>query len=430
MTDALRDGKLRRDVVWNLASLAIVGVGGILLNVLIARFHGAAALGVFNQVFAVYIFFAQFAAGGVHLSALRAVAQHLEDRRRCDAIITAAVNLTFGLSVAFTAIFWLSRHPIGDMLNSPGIVHGMAWATPGLFCFSLNKTMLGVINGLRWMKLYAVAQALRPVCMIAGLALLPKLGLPIIETEPETLGRVAMVLTLAEAAVALLLAAAVIPRLAWPGAMVREWIHAHLHFGVRSFGSGVLLELNTRIDVLMLGFFYGDALVGIYSFAAVLVEGIGQIPIVLRSNLNPLIARHLARDERAELEQLAGKSRRLTALGMLGVGAAAVALYPLLAQVGTADADFASSWPLFAILMTGMVAGAGYMPLGQVLLQAGRPATHTLMTTAVLGFNFVANALLIPPLQALGAAIATALAFVVSAMLIREAGRRILNIRL
>ena len=52
----------------------------------------------------------------------------------------------------------------------------------------------------------------------------------------------------------------------------------------------VLIELNTKVDILMIGFFMGDYNVGIYSFAALFGEGFYQLLIVLQNVLNPFIA--------------------------------------------------------------------------------------------------------------------------------------------
>ena len=45
--------------------------------------------------------------------------------------------------------------------------------------------------------------------------------------------------------------------------------------------------MNTRIDIFMLGIFLSDQLVGIYSVAALFVEGFLQIIVVLQNNFNP-----------------------------------------------------------------------------------------------------------------------------------------------
>ena len=45
-------GKFRRDLYWNYASFTVLGVGGVLINVIVGAHYGAATLGVFNQVYA------------------------------------------------------------------------------------------------------------------------------------------------------------------------------------------------------------------------------------------------------------------------------------------------------------------------------------------------------------------------------------------
>lgn len=420
---AYRSSKLQRDVVWNLGSFVILGVSGILLNVLIAREYGAAALGVFNQTLAAYIIFSQFAAGGVHLSTLRSVAQLSDDRPARRQAITAAVVLTVVLSILFTAAFWIAREPVGRLLDSPGVAIGMAWAAPGLFCFALNKTLLGTLNGLRRMRTFAVAQAARPILVLIALLIAFAQGVP----GP----RLPLVLSVAECFIAVVLLALLAPHYCRPwGREFGRWLRRHFDFGVRSAGSGVLLELNTRVDVIMLGYFCSDAVVGVYSFAAMLVEGIAQLPVVLRTNINPLLAQHIAAKDDASLRSLIRSVRRVAFMSMLAVAIVTVVVYPLGVAWATDQDEFGASWPVFAILMAGLVIGAAYIPFHQILLQAGRPGTHTAMISAAVAANILLNAVLIPYAQAIGAAYATATAFVLSVVLLRVLARRLVGVSL
>ena len=54
-------GKFESDVAWNVASLAILGVAGLALNVLIGEHWDESTLGVFNQALAAYTFFSMAA---------------------------------------------------------------------------------------------------------------------------------------------------------------------------------------------------------------------------------------------------------------------------------------------------------------------------------------------------------------------------------
>jgi O-antigen/teichoic acid export membrane protein len=58
---ALLGDKFSQGVIWNIVSLGIAGVCGIVVNYLVGEVYGPAALGVFNQVFAVYVVASQLA---------------------------------------------------------------------------------------------------------------------------------------------------------------------------------------------------------------------------------------------------------------------------------------------------------------------------------------------------------------------------------
>lgn len=414
---------LRRDVAWNAGSFALVGVAGVLLNLLVARVYGAAALGAFNQVLAAYVLFSQFAAGGVHLSVLREVARSAAQPASRGVIVASAVALTVALSALSAAVFRLCAAPIGAMLDSDTVAIGIAWAAPALFLFGVNKTLLGVLNGMQWMRVYAVAQVLRPAALIAAC------GVAIAFEQPASVLPAA--LTVGE--VAVLLVAGPLALIQCRPAAVREllrWTVRHLNFGARSAGSGVLLELNARVDVLMLGCFTSDARVGSYSFASMLLEGFSQLPLVVRTNVNPMLAQMLASERRDDLAALIRRVYSKTFRSMLAISLAAIALYPIGLLLTGRWSEFGDSWLIFAILMTGMALTSGFAPFSQLLLQSGHPLVHTLLSVGAVAFNAAGNLLLIPLLGGAGSAIATAAAYVFATWLLLVLARRLVGVPL
>ncbi|MCJ7544530.1 MAG: polysaccharide biosynthesis C-terminal domain-containing protein [Phycisphaerae bacterium] len=415
--------KLRTDVLWNVASLGVLGVGGVLLNILIAVFYGASDLGIFNEVYAIYIVFAQFAVGGVHWSALKHVAQHTDHPRRCAAIIAAALALGVLFAAASSLVFWLSRPLCARVLGDANVATGMAWATLGLFFFSINKVLMAVLNGYRRMKLYAVFSALRPVLMVAALGGIILAGWPG--------SRLAGIFSASEIVLFIGLGTSVRRHLGVPRwRELKLWIGTHLPFGAKSFASGMLMELNTRVDVLMLGYFTSARLVGGYSLGATLAEGLSQLSIVFRTNFNPLLTRYLTEGRGEELRSLFRKGKRAGYLAVGGVGALAILLFPHVVGFVTRSPDFRQSWLVFAILTGGIIVTAGYTPFGQILIQGGRPGWHCLMTLAAVLFNVLFNGLFIPVWGLAGAAVATALALCFSVVLINILAYRFFGVRI
>ena len=73
---------------------------------------------------------------------------------------------------------------------------------------------------------------------------------------------------------------------------VLGWAREHCGFGGKAAVGNILIDANSRVDVLILGLFTSDRVVGIYSFAAMLAGGLSQLPVVLRTNINPIITRY------------------------------------------------------------------------------------------------------------------------------------------
>ncbi|HMD89226.1 MAG TPA: oligosaccharide flippase family protein [Anaerolineaceae bacterium] len=406
-------GKFGSDVIWNIASLAVLAVCGIIVNIIIAWYYSPDVLGAFNQVYAVYMVFSQLAVAGIHLSVLKYVAQYSSKPGTYRSLFTVGLFLSSGFALVACIVFWLIRGEFGRlMMNNPGVGTGVAYATLGLFFFSINKVFLSMLNGLSRMKSYAIFQALRYIFMILAL-----IGATILHSPGDHLG---VIFSVAESLLFLCMLPVTLPEMQWPSmAMFKEWSKKHLDFGIRGFFSNVLLQLNTRVDVLILGHFYDDRIVGIYSFAAILAEGIYQLPLVLQLNYNPILVNLIADQKIDELKKTIKQGVRFSYRVMLTIGLTVVLLYPLGISLVTNKAAFMQSWPILAILMTGIVLGSGYVPFGTILLQAGRPGLHTLMIMMLVFTNIAGNYLLVPVLGATGSAIATGCSYALLMLLLK-----------
>lgn len=412
------------DVLWNVASLAVLGVSGIVINTVIAAYEGPDALGVFNQVFAIYIMLAQISVGGLHFAVLRHVSHNQGDPERCADISVAALLLALLAAGAVCLPAYALRGLAGRLLDSPDVASGVALIVPGLLFFSLNKILLNILNGVRAMRAFAVFQALRFILILGAIAIILGMDRPSVY--------LAFSLSAAEVVLFALLLAYINIRIfvLRPTSRMPAWFSEHISFGLRGFFSGLLSEMNTRVDVLMLGYFLGDALVGVYSYAAILAEGFAQLPVVIRRNVDPIIGRCFAEHDFEKLRDATLKVKKITYLVMVAVSAAAVAAYPVVLPLFVKDAEFSASWGVFAILMGGILLNSGYRPFLGILLQGGRPGMYTILIAVAVGSNIVLNAALIPLLGLSGAATATAAAYVLEAVLLVRLTQRCFGLRL
>lgn len=424
MADATDEGhRLRRDIGWNLVSVFMLGAVGLGLNFLIGGWWGADALGSFTLVTIPFFAFAVAGACGLQYAVLRAVAERPDDPDRVAVVVVGALVPGVALAAAVTLLFVALRGPMGALLESDAVTTGVLYAAPGLFCFAINKIILGVTNGLRRMRAYAMYTSLRYALIGSGLLVAKALDLradqlPVIWTFAEcTLFLVLLVELLATVRVARGLTG-------W-----RVWARRHLDFGVRGVLATLAQEVNSKIDVWLLGVALPDDRVGIYSLASALYEGAMQLAVVLQNNLNPVIAKALADGDRSAVEALARRIRRWFVPAMVGICGLAAAAYPLLIPTLLGDPAFADGAPAFGIMMAGLALASPWLPVNQLLLMAGKPGWYTVCVSIVLATNFVLNLALIPLFEVRGAAVGTATAMVVSALLVFAFARRKVGVR-
>ncbi|MDX2086578.1 MAG: oligosaccharide flippase family protein [Kofleriaceae bacterium] len=418
----MKDTRLGRDVAWNLVPVALLAVVGLGLKIFITKWWGPAALGSFNLVTFVMMSIAILGAGGLQYAVLRAVAEAPDDRERVASVVVGALMPNVVLAALATVLFVALRHPVGALLKSTAVAEGILWAAPALFCFSLNKVLLGVVNGLRRMRAFAVYTSLRYLLIATGLVVCRMLEAPAAQLP--------MIWTIAEGALLVVLIGELLATVAVTRA--KGWVrHAkqQLDFGLRGVTSTLAYEVNSKLDLWMLQMLLHDErLAGIYAMASALFEGAMQLPIVLQNNVNPLIARHLAERQPEQVEALARRTRRWFVPALVvacGIGAL---VYPAIIPWLAGSEEIAEGAVPFAILMGGIALASPWLPFNQLLLMGGRPGWHTVYVVIVMLVTALVSWQLIPVLGLAGAAIANAAGIVISASLLVVLGRTKLHV--
>jgi O-antigen/teichoic acid export membrane protein len=420
-------GQHSQAVVWNLASLAVLSVAGVVLYVVIGRAYDAETLGVFQQTSAAWFVASQIAVAGIDRSTLRALAAHPHEPENAAAIVVGALASTAALALAVTAAYWLSIDAIAAWYeHHPGVSTGLAVSAPGVFFFAINKVLLAVVNGVQRMRAFAVYSALRYLLLLLGIV-----GFVVFDARREHGDRLAVVFTIGETALFVVLAIEVARQIAFKLARGwRAWCREHLRYGSKSVASGALLEINAYVDVAMIGHYMSNADVGIYTFASMFAQGAYQILLVLQNVYNPILAREIAGGRLSELAITARKGRIGTYLGMALVGAIAICLYPHVLVLLTDKPVYLASWTPFNLLMLGLVLASGYLPFAQTLLMSGHPGWHSIYMLACVLLNAAGNAILVPRLGLAGSAIATGGAMVISVIVLKAMVRRNVGLKL
>jgi O-antigen/teichoic acid export membrane protein len=391
--------KYYTDTAWNFGSFGVQALAGVALNLLLMRHAGPGALGIFNQLYAIFVITGQLAVCGFQDSAQKHVSEYDSQELEKRTLITAGLANTFLAGFAGTLVLGI----IGILM--PGnLGQGVLLLAPGVQFFVLNKVLLAVFNGERRMRLYAAGQALRALLVVGGCLLVGLKG-----WNGAFMG---LAFALSELVLFLALLPFVAPHLK-EFAPLGPWMKRHLHFGAKALPHGFLTETMVRVDVLALSFFLDEAQIGIYSFVAFFLEGILQVPLNVRTVTNPIWTGIIIRRSRKEFFATARRAILTSGLSTLVVIAVLMACFPsFIADFPKTDPVV--SWRLLKILMAGLAVYAFFLPLDHLLLQGGKPGWQSIAmviaTTLNLGLNFI----LIPSIGLAGAALATAIAFAAS----------------
>lgn len=395
----------KKNMFWSLGSFAVLGMSGVLLNIIIGLFYSPEALGVFNQVFAIYIVFSQLGIMGLHNSLQKHVTENLSLGLKLEGIISSALAIIFITASISTIFYFFSGALAAQILQSPAVQSGMKYSALGLLFFCFNKSFLNLLNAASQISLFSIGNMIRSVSLIGSIIILSLNGV-----RPEEL---CWSLTISEGVVSLYCLISLI-KIKTP--LLRQvsihWIKVHFDYGLRSILSGFLVEFNTRVDILILGIYLSDSQVGIYSFAALIAEGVAQLPTAFRANYNPQITSLWAHKKKQELLELINKAIRKTRLYLALPIGLSIVIFPFVPTILNLPADYQQGWLSYAILVSGILFSSGHLVIFNLFLLTGFPGLHSFILLIICSTNAVMNWLLIPHLGLEGAALGTAISSV------------------
>ena len=395
-------------ILWNYSALVLMAGTGVILNIFIVIQFGLETLGIFNQIYAIYIVAARLAVFGLHDSAQKFAAEYhsQEDERHQIARTASLIVVLIGILVAGT--IYLTAPAIGHATESTSVGLGMTWAAPGLFFFALNKVQLGILNGNRQMRVFAIIQGLRVIIILSFVVFVHANNWP-----DYMLGAS---FTVAEIIISGPLLILVRP---WKGAhsanKTYNWCYRHISFGGKALPNGFLSESYLRIDILMLAIFVSDEAVGIYSFAAMLIEGLYQVPVVFRTVINPILVTLLQARNTANLARFCRRVMVACIIIFTSCAILILVIFPFLEPYFPSNL-IGEAYPVLLILTFGLATYAAFIPLEFILMQGGQPGWQSTLMSWNIFINAGLNLILVPNYGIDGAALATAIAFALSSL--------------
>jgi O-antigen/teichoic acid export membrane protein len=187
-------------------------------------------------------------------------------------------------------------------------------------------------------------------------------------------------------------------------------------FGIKGYAANALQMINYRLDLFVLSAVAATAAVGHYSVAIAVTSVLVLAPAAVSEVLFPRVAQlssRAAEDAEAQREMVEVKGLRHVTLAVL-VMTVVLALALLLLVVPVYGAEFRSSIALGLILLPGVAANGISGVLAATVVGRGRPAYSLYAVLISTPATLLLYAVLIPWLDATGAALASTLSYLIT----------------
>ncbi|MDE7276300.1 MAG: polysaccharide biosynthesis C-terminal domain-containing protein, partial [Lachnospiraceae bacterium] len=204
-----------------------------------------------------------------------------------------------------------------------------------------------------------------------------------------------------------------------------EYMLAHMKFGTKILPANMVVELNTKVDIICLGFLVkNDFVIGIYSFAILFAEGFYQIYIVIRRSINPKlteasVSRKLEGEFTAIDQVLRKCFRWLSPFLMIAIMGAYYVVCLVLGRT-----EYFEGMKYLFVICAAMVINGRSIVYGNIFSQLGFPVIESGINVITVFSNFAMNICFILLCGTMGAAAATAISHCIYGGLIRTGIKR------
>ena len=399
--------QLRRDIIAGLAMVLMLVLFGILLLFGVAYYYSPSIVGVFNQAYTVLIISSQVATLGIQNAVLYYIPTVLGEKSKVSQTLSTSLSLVLISGFSFSAAVFLLSSPLAHFFSSPGLAIALKFLAPALIFLPANKILLNALNGLQFMVCYAVFSVTR-----IGLLLLFLTISIFLNISGEKLP---FIFFLSECPLFFILVI-FIHKKGYPLlTKIRKNNSSFLiKFGLKSMWIGMLHEVNTRVDIIMLSYFLVDKMVGIYSLPAVVMESILLASYSVRRNFDPIISRLSVFQKYEEFCRFIRTVIKYSFMGSATLGIIAIFSYQISLTHFPALSEYKDSELLLVILMAGGIFWSAIVPVSGIFIQIGQPGKQTFLIGTQVTINIVVNVICIPIFGLTGAAAATATTYIIT----------------
>jgi O-antigen/teichoic acid export membrane protein len=395
--------KFSRDVVWTLLSKVILAISGISLNIIIGNYYGSSGLGVFSQVVAIFTVIMILSDLGTSTSTIKFVSENRNDIERNNIILSSSLILSSFFSLFIICLLYLIYQNNNNFYFSKTASIGLIYISLAIPFYSINRNMLGFLNGLRDMRIYSIMLSLRWILIIIFVIILSIFSNKVITTFYS--------FVISEIIIFIIMTIIVFNKYKFRLFYSIAYIKKNFVFSYRILINSFIGETNNRTDIFIASLFLNESQLGLHSFAISVARGFLMIPSVVMINFNPIISELYSKKEYKKLNNYIKKIKTTLYKINIPIIILGVILYPLIVRF-LMPMQFVKSIQLFYLIMPGISLMSIYIFAGSFLLMSGKLNKMLQSVFIIFSLGIISNYILIQNYQLIGAAIATSLFYI------------------
>ncbi len=415
--------KFATDVGWTLSNSIIVVVIGMVLNIIVGNFFRAQGLGLYSMTLTVLLITSIIASLGIHTAVIKYTAQYKKDTNKINQFVSTGFVSMFLSGLCFAGIVFMLSSLLAKIFKMPGLKECLRIIALTFIFFLVNKELLGFLNGLREMKKYAIIESLRYVLILMLTVVFYSLF--------HTLQSVIFAFPIAESSLFFILFPICRKHFEFNLTEFGRIAIKLLKFGAPMLFSGMIGQLNSRIDLLLIGYFMLDKDVGVYTAAFMFARGLTIFPSAVQKVTNPAITEFYYNNSLQKIENLVNIVMKYAFI-ILSMVAILLSFFfkDIIAIVYPGKVEFANAVLPCQILLLSMIFYGSTSSVGTAVSSSiGRPDIALKVSGITLIINSAFNCILIPKCGIVGAAVATGFSLILCVCIIIFLQKRLLKIR-
>lgn len=394
-------GKDLKDIVWGLLGFGLSAIIMFVLRVILGNYLGPDGFGFYSFVFIVYQFGTLTAAFGLGISITKYLSEigENEDNARAQKISTYGITSSFLIGILISIILVFTSNFIAtffDLHELNFLLKIVAICFPFL---AILKTSLGVMNGYRQIKKYAVTN------IIWNLLIMVLSTVFVIVFEDKLFGSI---LGLVIAAITISIISLIFVRKhiefssLWnPDKIILQKIFV---MGTAVFTISILAFMKSQLSSIFLAKSLTEYELGLYGVAFTFYQILVLLPSAVFLITTPKISKYYADKDQIKIKELSVKTVKIMFLINLSLSLFLISLGKIFIRI-LFGAEFADSYLPMVILLLSTLFYVPLASIGGVFVSIEKSFIATLINVLSVVSIFIASFFLISSLNIVGAAI-------------------------